>query len=103
MPRFFRASNNLSHTTTARIVNFICVVVAPAGTLDARRGLTKLQVSGLRVAAIPVHVRLLYVSALVRPLSVNYLVVSTTIASGCHHPDQTCLLVAEASPALYLS
>lgn len=29
-------SNNLSHTTTARIVNFICVVVAPACTLDAR-------------------------------------------------------------------
>ena len=31
------APNNLSHTTTARIVNFICVVVAPAGTLVARR------------------------------------------------------------------
>lgn len=29
-------SNNISHTTTARIVNFICVVVAPAGWCGAR-------------------------------------------------------------------
>jgi len=35
----------------ACIVNFICVVVAPAGTLDAR-GLTKLQVFRLRRMAI---------------------------------------------------
>ena len=44
------APNNLSHTTTARIVNFICVVVAPAGTLNAR-GLPRLAKSFYLAAA----------------------------------------------------